>query len=138
MILAGSIRFHAVFIFFQLFLQPSFLRCFIIISDLPIFPDLTSLALLFKKQLKTEAFFIFRFFCRFFLLQLQYFFFFKKLILQFCLRQNLFRLLSTKTLRLSERVEVLSREGEWTKVRGKTTAGTTLTGYCYTEYLLFD
>lgn len=36
------------------------------------------------------------------------------------------------------RVEVLSREGEWTRVRGRTTAGTTLTGYCYTEYLLFD
>ena len=42
------------------------------------------------------------------------------------------------TFAAGTRVEVLSREGEWTKVRGKTTAGTTLTGYCYTEYLLFD
>ena len=42
------------------------------------------------------------------------------------------------TFAAGTRVEVLSREGEWTKVRGKTAAGTTLTGYCYTEYLLFD
>lgn len=42
------------------------------------------------------------------------------------------------TFAAGTRVEVLSREGEWTKVRGTTAAGTTLTGYCYTEYLLFD